>query len=64
MHALNDEYIPEIQEIYKYICDNNMIIIEELSKVIDNVYCNWFGNDVYYSNTKECEKIAKKYILI
>ena len=60
IHAPDDEYLKEIQNIYNYIYENNNIKIDELSLKIYSIFCESFGNEVFTADVKKCNKIAKK----
>lgn len=61
--APKDEYINEIKKICEYIHDNPNPCIQTLAEVIDRIFVETFGTDVYNEDIEKCMLIAEKILI-
>lgn len=60
--APKDEYSNEINQISEYLNNAQSVNIENLAKVINEVFINAFGTEVYVENVEKCKGVAEKIV--
>ena len=58
-HAPPDEYDCESREIFEAGKGNNSLCINDLARLILDVFTRNFGSDVFNKKLEECREIAK-----
>ena len=62
--APKDEYINEIEKIYKYMCSNQDLQVDKLAKEINEMFILSFGSDIYIENMENYKSVAEKILSI
>lgn len=60
--APKNEYVIEIKRIYEYILKNQNLQIITLAEVINQIFMQTFGADVYDENIEQCILVAEKIL--
>ena len=60
--APKNEYVIEIRRIYEYILKNQNLQIITLAEVINQIFVQTFGADVYDENIEQCILVAEKIL--
>jgi len=59
---LQDEYLREIKKILDFIEANKDIPHEELTKFLESVFKESFGEKLFFSSKEKCIEVAKKIL--
>ena len=57
-----DEYVNEVKKIYGYICSVQEPSIDMLTEVINRIFVEAFGADVYDEDMEQCTLVAKRIL--
>jgi len=60
--APKDEYSAEVLRIEETLLSNANITEEELAQIINGVFTNSFGRDVFTKSMDDCFQVAKKIL--
>ena len=60
--APKDEYINEINKIYKYILSNQVTEVDSLAITINDIFLESFGENVYEQDMEQCMAVASKIL--
>jgi len=60
--APKDEYIYEVKKIESCLNNNNTLDTKKFAKMINDIFRESFGNDVYNVNMNDCVTIAQKIL--
>ncbi len=61
-HAPKDEYDGESKKVFNKLRDLTTVSVEELSRIIYDVFVKSFGDDVFISDLSACKEIAGKIL--
>lgn len=60
--APKDEYADEIRKIHEFVCSNDNLQILTLAQMINSIFLEAFGADVYDEDMEQCMQIAEKIL--
>ena len=60
--APKDEYINEINKIYRYIISNQVTEVHSLAMAINDIFLETFGRSVYEQDIEQCISVASKIL--
>ncbi|MBE5962478.1 MAG: DUF1871 family protein [Lachnospiraceae bacterium] len=60
--APQDEYINEVEKIYRFLSQNISGNVEQLARVINEIFLETFGDDIYEEDMQSCKGVAEKLL--